>query len=318
MTTYSFTEQGPLEAGFAAIFHERIVPILERHEAERQELRSKAIRGMSISGLGGASGAGIGFTNEYEVAGGVAGVVGGMGVFGVRSLYESRWKAGLGAEIVPILCDFLGGMRPGGHMVSASEFARLGVVPTHHSSHTEDPVQGEHNGIAWALTEAKLTSRSRDSKGRRRNKTVFRGLLFQIAVDRPAPRIYFARDRGGVINWLSETMSGARRGLEKIEASDPEFEKIYEVYTDDPAAAREYVDPNVLEGLLLISKYARGGGYVAAAFEGDWFRLALPRRRDFLSLGSLFRPTSEIEADLHNALSDLDLPRRIIDALSGR
>ncbi|MEM9145554.1 MAG: hypothetical protein AAGC57_05095, partial [Pseudomonadota bacterium] len=69
MAAYSFTERGPLETGFAEIFQTRIVPVLERHEAERVSLKTKAVRAMSIAGVGGLGGAGAGFSTEYEVAG---------------------------------------------------------------------------------------------------------------------------------------------------------------------------------------------------------------------------------------------------------
>ncbi len=319
MGTYSFTERSPLEAGFQAVFESRVVPILEAAETERRELRRKAGWGMGITGTLGTAGLGTGVAADAEVGGILAGVAGGVGVFGARAYYESRWKKGLGAGIVPILCDFLGGMRPSPiKRIDVGAFGRLGVVPSHHRASTEDPVEGTHKGLDWWLTEATLVRRSRDSKGRTRSRTVFRGLLFQIAVDHPAPRIYFARDRGSMLNWLSESLSGTRRGLERVEFPVPEFERVYEVYSDDPEAARAYVTPGLVEGLMLVAEHEGGGGYVACAFEGDWFRIALPRRDNFLSLGSLFRPTHDIEEDLHTALWDLDMPRRVIDALTGR
>ena len=50
MAEYSFTEQGEHEQGFAEVFHEKIVPILQRHEAERGEYRRKALTGMGMTG----------------------------------------------------------------------------------------------------------------------------------------------------------------------------------------------------------------------------------------------------------------------------
>ncbi|GMG83781.1 hypothetical protein LNKW23_29950 [Paralimibaculum aggregatum] len=318
MGEYSFTEQSPLEEGFEAVFHERIVPILERHEAERLTLKRKAqmwMGGTGVAGLGGA-GAAAGFENVPVAI--TAAVAGGIGAFASRAVYQQRWKSGLGSELLPILCEFLGEMRYGDARINIGTFERLGVVPGHDSARTEDHVAGNHKGLDWALAEAHLKSRTRDSKGRTKTTTVFRGLVFQIAVVQPAPRIYFAKDRGSMFNWVSETFSGTRKGMEKLEIPDEEFEATYEVYSDDIAAARDYIGPGVIEGLKTLARNEAKRSYIAAAFEGDWFYLALPRSGDFLSLGSLFRPTTDIEQDLHNALWDLDLPRRAIDVITGR
>jgi hypothetical protein len=314
---YSFTERTPLEAGFEAVFHERIVPVLERREAERGTLRDRAVSAMGLTGALGAGGLGSGLALDYEAVGVAAGVFGGMGAIASRSHYESRWQSGLGEKIVPVLCDFLGDMRHGRQEIDLAPFESLGVIPAHDRATLEDPVSGWHHEARWAMTEATLVRRVRRRR-RRRSRTVFRGLLFRIRTLNPAPRIYFARDRGGLVNWVSESLSPTRAGMQKIHVPEEEFERIYEIYTDDVPAALDYIGPEVVSGLKAIAaEEGRAGSYIGCAFEGDWFYLALPRRADFLSLGSLFRPAHDIEDDLHRALSDLDLPRRMIDRMSG-
>lgn len=317
MGQYSFTERAPHEAGFSEVFGQRIVPILERAEKTRAEAKRTALRNMGVAGAVGAGGAGAGFATDYTTGGIIAGVVGALGAGGSYAVAAGGWTSKLSQEIVPVLCDFLGGMRPASPTIPVGRLEEIGVVPSHDNARLEDAVEGSHRGIDWAMAEARLTRRSRDSKGRTKTTTVFRGLLFRIAVHNPAPRIYFARDRGSMLNWLSESLSGARSGLEKIEIDNPEFERIYEVYTDQPEAARAFIGPQIVEGLMMIAAAEAKGGYVACAFDHDSFFLALPRSGDFLSLGSLFRPTHTIEEDLHQALADLDLPRKLIDAVAG-
>ncbi len=169
---------------------------------------------------------------------------------------------------------------------------------------------------AFTLTEARLTTRTRSSKGRTRTTTVFRGLLIRIDLAGDAPGIYFARDRGGIVNRLSEAFSPVRRGREQIDTGAPEFEALYETYTDDPAAARRFITRRLTDGLLEIARAETGAErYVAAATRGRGFYLAIPRTGDFLALGSLFRPLNVAEDDFHQCLADLALPRRVIEAL---
>ena len=49
-SAFSFTEQTPLEHGFAHVFRDRIVPVLRRQETQRQVMRRKALTGIGASG----------------------------------------------------------------------------------------------------------------------------------------------------------------------------------------------------------------------------------------------------------------------------
>ena len=316
MSTFRFTEQTPREAGFAQVFNTRIVPILERHEVTRKEYKRQALMGMGGTGtIGvGSAGAGLSYENEFGFFGAFAG---GIGTWAVKAYYEGKWRAGLGGEVLPILCDFMGEMTYGQQRIDLGAFERLGVVPNFHDSHLEDPVVGQHDGLDWSMTEATLKTRSRDSKGRKKTNTVFRGLLFMIAINGPAPRIFFGRDRGGALNWLSETFSSSRQGLEKVTLSDRAFEDVYETYASDPDAARRSIDHRLTAGLLEVAEIEGGKKYISCAMEGDRLYLALPRSSNFLGLGSLFSSLTEVESDLHEAIADLDMPARVIDRLRG-
>ena len=317
MSEYSFTETGDHERGFARVFHDRIVPILRRHEETRKDYRKKAMTGMGIAGVGGVGAPGGGISADAAEFGFFGGVVGGIGTFGVKAYYEGKWKSGLGSEILPILCEFLGEMTYGEQRINLSEHVRLGLLPSYNTSHTEDPVTGSHDGLEWAMTEAVLKQKSRDSKGRTRTSTVFRGLLFKIQIHGPAPKIFFGKDRGGMLNWLSESFSSARQGMEKIDVGDAAFQDVYEVYTTDPQGAQRFIDHRLTEGLMEIARAEGTKRYIACGMEGDGLYLALPRSGDFLGLGSLFKPLTTIERDLHEALADLTLPARVIDRLRG-
>lgn len=316
MSAFKFTEQTPREAGFRQVFNTRIVPILQRHEKTRKEYRKKALTGMGIGGAGtaGSAGAGLNYESEFGLFGGV---VGAMGTYAVKAYYESQWKAGLGSEVLPILCDFMGEMEYGQQKVKLAAFSELGVIPSYDSSSLEDPVIGSHDGLEWRMTEATLKKKTRDSKGRTKTSTVFRGLLFMIAINGPAPRIFFGKDRGGALNWLSETFSSSRNGLDKVEIANPDFENVYETYTSDPAAARDFIDDRLTAGLLEVARIEGSKKYISCGMEGDWLYLALPRSGDFLGLGSLFSSLTTVENDLHEAIVDLDMPSRVIDRLRG-
>ncbi|MDH3666080.1 MAG: hypothetical protein OEN23_04030, partial [Paracoccaceae bacterium] len=69
---YSFTERSEIERGFARVFQDEIVPLLDRHEARRRKMKRKALKGMGVSGVAGAGGAGgsygMGFADGLYLA----------------------------------------------------------------------------------------------------------------------------------------------------------------------------------------------------------------------------------------------------------
>ena len=315
---FSFTEQAPFEQGFAQVFRDRIAPILRHHEGLRIQMRGKAVTGIGVCGLLGAGGGAAAYVQGWEAATFIAPFLGVIGAFVSYGYYQSKWSSGLSSEVIPVLCDFLGGMTYGGPALSPGEFEELGVVPYHSGSSLDDTVNGIHNGLDYTLTEAKLTIRRSSGKGRSRTTTVFKGLMIRIEMAEEVPQITFARDRGGFANRISEAFSDVRKGRENIETCFPDFEQHYEAYSADPIAARQFITPRLAEGLLEIAQIETGHErYIAAATRGRGFYLAIPRNDDFLGLGSLFRPLTVAEDDFHDCLADLTLPRRVIDALGG-
>ena len=317
MTGFSFTERGPVERGFTEVFRREIVPLLEHHEARRREMRGKALKAMGVSGLAGVGGAGGSYGAGLDDGVIIAPLLGGTGAFIAYTHYRNSWAESLSADIMPVICRFLGGMEYGGAALAPDEFADLDLVPYYSRADVEDSVNGSHEGLGYQLVEVRLKRRTR-TRGRTRTRTVFRGLLIRIELLEEVPEIHFARDRGGIGNWLGEAFSEHRDSETRIETPFPEFEKHYETYARDRAGAEDFLTPELTTGLLAVAEVETGRPrHLAAATRGRGFYLALPRKDDFLSLGSLFRPLTLAGDDLHQCIADLDLPRRVIDTLRG-
>lgn len=312
-----FTEQGEHERGFADVFRREIVPIVDRHEEMRKAASRKAVLWITVSIVVGALGAALLFAIGIWNFAIMAGVVGVIAAFGVFSHHQKKWQTGLSAEIMPLACTFLGELEYGKQRIEPAQFSALGVVETFSGMTLEDPVNGTHAGLSYAMTEARLTQRRSSGKSGSKTVTVFKGLLIRIELATPAPSIFFARDRGGVGNWIADRFSAARRGRRKLEIGDPEFEATYETYADDEVAAREFITPRLTSGLMEVARAEAGRDYISAALSGRHLWLALPRKGEFLTLGALFRPLRVGEEDIHALLTDLMLPRRVIDALRG-
>ena len=129
------------------------------------------------------------------------------------------------------------------------------------------------------------------SRGRRGcTRTVFRGLIFAIAVPRDISGAHSHRPR------IEERMSCTRRagwtealrGLERVSLPHPAFEARFEVYTDDGAVKRRPPLPRVFAmpwwSLRRCTLASRSEG----AFRLGWFYLGPPQTTHLPRLGLLF------------------------------
>lgn len=319
MSAYNFTERTPLERGFEAIFHRDIVPILRNHEKLRKQLRNKALIGVGATTLPCAAGATVAHLNDHSLGAFAAFFLGAICFILLFRHYRKKWTSGLASEVMPVICNFLGGLEYGGAPPSAAAFAELGLVSKFVYSTVEDTVQGTHHGLNFSIAEVELrhdfSIGISFGGGRGDTESTSDRILIQIELAAEVPSIYFAPARRTL---LGEFYSRVPSGHERITTEFPKFEEYYETYTDDPEAARDFVNASLTTGLLDIARNeVYSYGYVPAATKGRGFYMALPHLRDFFSLGSLFRPLTVSEDSFHQCLVDLTLPRRVIDALGG-
>ena len=315
-----FTERGAHEHGFAAVFDAEIVPRLADLEAERRRRRSDYLWRLALVVL------------AVPLLVGAILHLGGMAYLGivffalVLSIAAAAWflaqpKRGFRDAtrnaVLPSVCRFLGGLQHArGRQadVGLSRFAESGVVGHYHRASLDDVFVGRYRNTAFMVAETTL--RRRSGGRRRRNRTVFCGLLFSVEVPRSFPgRIMIGRNHGGLGNavagWLKKF-----DGLQRVELPHPRFEALYAAYSDDPAAARAWLTPDFLDSWVAVAESSKGSA-IRAAFAGSAFLAALPGTRDLFESGSLSTPVDRIEDDLHRLLWEVTIPHRLIDFLHG-
>jgi hypothetical protein len=322
-----FTERTPLETGFAAVCRERVVPALAELEHERRARLRKArlwMAGMGLAGL--ALGGVILAISDSEgglVFAAIAVIAGIIGGFVARSKQASGWSGSVEKAVMPPICEHVGNLSfdsQGGDGFPLRALRELRMIPNYDRAHLCDHLAGRYRDTDFEMVEAKLTRRTRDSDNKQRTDTVFRGLMFHIAVPAPAPTpILITRDYGALGNKLGSFFSGTRgRGMPRVELDHPAFEEAFEVHAEDPGAVRRYLPPPFLGALLEIAQTEggkKGAKAMVAGFRDDSFYLALSRGGRFMEMGALNRPVTEMEEDLHAIFADIELVHRIIDRL---
>ena len=331
MTT-TFTEHAAIEAGFSKVFSDRIVPRLNELDDKRKAILAVAKRQVVI-----ALAAGVAFGLLFTIFGrgsdGIGGLLvgfflpvafGGVAAFLLWKRQAGKWRGSAAQTVLPVICDFLGDTtydREALRGFPTERMQKLGVIRPTSEIRIRDRLEGTYRDTTFEIVHAELSSSSRRS-GNNASRTHFKGLLIRISVPEPiSDRILIARDYYGPGNKLAEMFGGGSgRDMPKVDTGHATFERYFEVYSTNPAAARNILAPGFLDSFMKIAE-AESGEHgpegLEAGFHEDSFFMALKRDDDFLRVGTLTTPADEIEEELHGVFEDITTVRRIIDRLHG-
>lgn len=178
------------------------------------------------------------------------------------------------------------------------------IVPKYNKKRCEDYFEGEYKGTQIKLSEMKLQYESGSGKNKS-TKTVFEGIAFLIDV----PKKIFGHtilkpNQHGFFEWINEK----NLDLDRANLVSPEFEDIYDVYTNDQVEARYLVHPVMIEKFTALSKEYEGGKLSAAYYQGKLL-LLLPSKKDH------FEP-ADIKVEATNIATLLDMKHELTTVLS--
>lgn len=322
-----FSERTPIERGFAETYARDVQPQLNEFEFDRQAMLKKtrltffgavaailAIAGAAYAIFGSDSMPFAPFLALFAIVG---------AHFTIWGSAKAKWSGKIKDIAIPAICDHVGNLT---HTSSGGRFSirtmeNLRLLPKHDNAYLSNLLDGTHNDAPYQMVQARLTETHHDSENRRRTTTVFQGLLFRIELPHAAPgRIALMRDRGGIGNKLAETFSfGSTRSLPKVTFDDTAFEAAFEVYADQPDAARAFLSQTMRAALLSIGDtHGQGQGAKAfvAGFERNAFYIALKRDGGIMKMGDLKTPVDQIEEDLHGIFNDIALSHCVVERLT--
>jgi len=136
------------------------------------------------------------------------------------------------------------------------------IIPKHSTYTSEDMFSGDYNGVGIKFSEIKLEkNRGEDSV------TVFDGLA--VLLTHGTRKFYghtiLTRDQSKIGEWFKKQTTD----LKRANMVDPEFERLFDVYTNDQTEARYLIDPIIIESLkALYQEY--DGKKMLAAFYNDY------------------------------------------------
>jgi hypothetical protein len=178
---------------------------------------------------------------------------------------------------------------------------------------SEDQIRGRIEGVSFSWSEVHTQRWVREGK-RRRLEPVFTGFVLSADFPRATETQTlvlpdYAESRfGSYVGKLLQGWNVQRASLVNFE--NPEFEKLYVVYSNDPVEAHAILTPRLMEELVALRKNFREG--VTLSFRHSKLWLALPTGRN------VFEPRLDRlagESDIETLLSLLAFQRKVIETL---
>ena len=220
--------------------------------------------------------------------------------------YEENIKK----EIFPNVLNFFGDFKY--HVEtkkSVKEYYATELIPKHDTEIAEDHITGTYKDIKVDLFETKLSKDSDENSSTTLN-TVFDGIIVELSMNKSfSGKTVVKKDIGTVGNWFINKSTS----LKKVKLEDPNFEKMFEVYSDDQVEARYLLTVTFIERLKeLVENF--GGKSIQCCFYNNKLLMMIPIEKDLFETGSIYEAEDFID-DSKNLLKELSLIFNIIDTL---
>ncbi|WP_108792428.1 DUF3137 domain-containing protein [Erythrobacter sp. Alg231-14] len=227
-------------------------------------------------------------------------IIGGIAAWGYMPISEAKRaiKIGINSAIAREFgISYEHDVNPGSEFEAAMTY---GLLPGYDRDTFEDRWYGSLEGHDFNLYEAHLEER-RGSGKNRRWVTVFRGALVHMEFGRDFHSTTLLQRKGKHRKWLGlggrkdhATFDGHR--LDYVDQVHPDFEDVFEVWSDDQVEARVLIHPSYVEHLLALER----------AFNGDAVRALFSRGEVILVVesGNLFESGSMDARDDENRVAE--------------
>ena len=242
----------------------------------------------------------------------------GFGYFFTRE-YVSNFKTGVIEKIVKYIDENLAYSKFG-YVNEALFKASLIFRQRIDDYDGDDHVQGILGKTRIQFSEVHAKNESRDSKGRRRDHTIFKGLFFMGDFNKEFKSMTVvlpdkAEKMFGHIGTAFQSWNKGRGELIKME--DPEFEKLFVVYGNDQIEARYILSTSLMRRITDFQKKTKKNIYLS--FVGTKIFIAIPYSKELFEPRVFrsvldFTPIQEYYEDLTmfvGIVDDLNLNTRI-------
>lgn len=301
---------------FESFYQTDLLPVLRELEAERKSIKNTLV--YPTAGLGTLAVLAVFLLPNLGIQTLLLAGVTGAGLFTwFRTKASREFRAEFKNRIIrAILRHINKDLRYSGYSrIKRSEYMASGIFTRNPDTYRgEDLIKGEIEHTAFEFSEVHAQIYVKDSKGRRRRQNQFKGLFFRADFNKhlqhktvivPDIAERFLGDLGQQL----QKMSIGRDDLVQLE--NPEFEKVFAVYSSDQVEARYVLSPKLMEKLL--AYHERHELTPSLSFTGNYVYVALPITKDFFE-PTIFR-TLIHEERCREYHDDMKLALELVDEL---
>lgn len=203
----------------------------------------------------------------------------------ICSFIAKQFKNKAKKAILPKILSFIGEFKivedPNHRSVLDSYVSKLNLFNTYNRFSCDDSLEGLYHGLNVSIDEIKLKKVTGSGKHRHTEK-IFDGLFIRFK---------------SLKNFSGETIIRLNSCFDfiskpKVNLEDPEFEKVYDVYSDDQIEARCLITPAFMQRLLVLKK-KKIGSNIVVSFENGMVHLGVSSSKDWFEV-PLLQPATNI------------------------
>lgn len=295
---------------------QRLNPVLQKLERKRKELLRK---GRAEGAIWAAivfflifvilAKGGVQPVFSLSVAGIVALIVFLCCVSKKSSLLSSYYKKEVIDEVVQNICP--GASYVPGQGISEAAFRNSGLFQSPDRYHAEDQISGCLGKTTFTCSEVhaeELRTRSTKNGVQHYWVTIFRGFLFMAD---------FHKDFSGKTTVMKNSLFKMKWGESRVKMENPDFEKVFDVFSTGQVEARYLITPSMMERLLKLNDSFKNG--VTISFRDSYIIVAIPNSRNCFEASiwtsmtdlSILKADFEIIYSLLQIVDELNLNTRI-------
>ncbi|MCL2917302.1 DUF3137 domain-containing protein [Shewanella litorisediminis] len=195
-----------------------------------------------------------------------------------------KYTGAVHSEIYPRIFRFFGPdfVFAKGQDMGIRMFKEAKILPSYDKARFDDCVLGSHLGVSIGINEIHLLREERD-KDKNRDVTVFQGLLISLSSHKAFRGHTVAiRSRGALTNFFSDTHGG----LERVHLEDPQFEKMFDVFSTDQIEARVLLTTAFMERLMALAQFF--SSRIQCAFHRDRLLITIESSQNRFEQSSIF------------------------------
>lgn len=268
-------------------YQKNIVPVVKNFDKERKikrVLATIAATILSIIGCFCLLGLLVAEGDGDVIEGSLKGALVFFGLaWAVWTIIKKNFESKIKKKIMPTVCSCFDNLTWSETLYDGGEvFKESGVVPNFTSESYDDIFTGSHRDVKMEIVESEFEIGS----GKNR-QTVFKGVVIKLDMNK---------------NFTSHTVitpdtlfhKTPVKGLRHTTLEDVEFEKKFDVFTNDEVDARYLITTTFMERLKAM-KTAFKADKIRCAFYGDLLLVALSTKKDLFSLCSLVKPMDDAQ-----------------------